>query len=250
METLNLAKYIPKDYEEYENINPYTVPYDDEELPYIYNDLSSDKIPANISESVNKDKKIAGNDDYIKFYEDFNKVVENSSGKLRFQSSPDVSSNVDFDKAYDEYEKKNPSSRKYRKFLKKVAYYESRFNSKAKNKNAPAYGWFQFMQDGNRYNNISSYTGLDINSFINNPVAQIEGANRMIMDIERQLTASDRNRMKELGITDEGALGLAWLGGVGGLRRFIHKGINASDSSWYKNGSGGVDMKEQLKRYN
>ena len=63
----------------------------------------------------------------------------------------------EFNRIYDEVEKEYPEASKYRTFLTTVAKYESGFNSKAKNKNAPAWGYFQFMQDDNKYNNIQKY---------------------------------------------------------------------------------------------
>lgn len=155
-----------------------------------------------------------------------------------------------FNEAYDAYEKINPEAKKNRKFLTKVAFNESRFISDSKNPNAPAYGLFQFMQDGKRYNNITAYSGVGINEFLSNPMLQIASANKMIADIDRQLNDSDLKRLKELGLTRNAAYGMAWLGGVGGMRNFIHKGINASDSHWYKGENKGVDMREQIKRYN
>ena len=156
---------------------------------------------------------------------------------------------AEFNKAYDEYEKINPEARKNRAFLTKVAFNESGFNQTSKNPHAPAYGYFQFMQDGKKYNNIIAYSGASVKDFLANPILQIASANKMINDIERQLTKKDIERLNELGLTRNAAYGMAWLGGVGGLRNFIHSGINASDSSWY-GGSGGVDMKEQIRRYN
>ena len=61
-----------------------------------------------------------------------------------------------FNKAYDEVEASNPEAKKYRQFLTKMAEQESGFNSAIQNRaGAPAYGYFQFMQDDKKYNNIS-----------------------------------------------------------------------------------------------
>jgi hypothetical protein len=50
--------------------------------------------------------------------------------------------------------------------LTRIAKHESNFNLTTQNKaGAPAYGWFQFWQDG-KTNNITHYSGLDVNSFV------------------------------------------------------------------------------------
>lgn len=258
METLELAKYIPNDYDNYsdDNYNRYTV---DEELSYIPIMQDNDEIPANMKPVVDEakneqnDKRVSSaiDDIFKNFVNTVNMVNADNNTMRRFSSSSkSVPSSKEFEKAYDEYEKINPESRRYRKFLTKVAYHESRFNKSAKNKNAPAYGYFQFMQDGKKYNNISAFAGTGINEYLNNPVLQISSAVKMIDSINRQLTQKDRYRLKELGISDEGAYGMAWLGGVGGLRRFIYDGVNASDSKWYKDKNQGVNMTTQLDRYN
>lgn len=254
-----LAKYIPTEIEDMD-VNPMSFDYED-------NDFSDMIMNANIESSDNKeelgmpDNKISNElePDYLKKWkEEFAKnvlAINNNNNKNTIHSSKPINysetkSEKRFDEAYNQYENINPEAKKYRGFLKKVAYYESRFDNTAKNPNAPAYGYFQFMQDGKRYNNIQAYSGKNINEFINNPITQIDSAVKMVKDIDKQLTDKDIKRMNELGITKEGAYGIAWLSGVGGLRKFIHNGINSSDKSWYKNGKGGVDVIEQIKRYN
>ena len=252
-----LARYIPSEFAVDDNFNPLTFEVEPNMIPdYDFVD-SNEEIPHKISTAIidekNKEFKEPTNS-ISRIFDEFNNTVRRINSKKRFDGNKvyktPIKGSDEFEKAYDEYEKINPDSRKYRKFLTRVAYHESRFNRSAKNKNAPAYGYFQFMQDGKKYNNISAYTGKTINEFINNPIVQIAGAVNMIKDIDKNLTKDDRKKMKKLGISNEGAYGMAWLGGVGGLRKFIHKGINVSDSSWYKGGKGGVDMKEQIKRYN
>lgn len=256
-----LAEYIPS-YMDDMDVNPMSFDYEDNDFSdMIFNTYveNSDKEESKIPYSNNDNEKKIEEPDYLKkwkeeFKNNVSLINENKKRINKFDSSIEIpkgtKSEDSFNMAFDEYEKINPNAKKYRDFLKKVAFYESRFDSKAKNPNAPAYGYFQFMQDGKRYNNISAYSGKSINEFMNNPVIQIDSAVKMINDIDKQLTDNDIKRMNELGISKEGAYGIAWLSGVGGLRKFIHKGINSSDKSWYKDGKGGVDVIEQIKRYN
>ena len=155
----------------------------------------------------------------------------------------------EFNRIYDEVEKEYPEASKYRAFLTTVAKYESGFNSKAKNKNAPAWGYFQFMQDNNKYNNIKTYAGVDTQTFLDNPKLQIIAAINLAKSMEKGFNKEDINAAKSKGITRWGMLGGAWLGGNGGLRRYLLNNENISDKHWSSNNSG-IDMINQIKRYN
>ena len=155
----------------------------------------------------------------------------------------------EFNRIYDEVEREYPEASKYRAFLTTVAKYESGFNSKAKNKNAPAWGYFQFMQDDNKYNNIKTYAGVDIQTFLDNPKLQIIAAINLAKSMEKGFSKEDISAAKSKGITKWGMLGGAWLGGNGGLRRYLLNNENISDKHWSPNNSG-IDMINQIKRYN
>lgn len=155
----------------------------------------------------------------------------------------------EFNRIYDEVEKEYPEASKYRTFLTTVAKYESGFNSKAKNKNAPAWGYFQFMQDDNKYNNIKTYAGVDTQTFLDNPKLQIIAAINLAKSMEKGFSKEDINAAKSKGITRWGMLGGAWLGGNGGLRRYLLNNENISDKHWSSDNSG-IDMINQIKRYN
>ena len=155
----------------------------------------------------------------------------------------------EFNRIYDEVEKEYPEAAKYRAFLTTVAKYESGFNSKAKNKNAPAWGYFQFMQDDNKYNNIKTYAGVDTQTFLDNPKLQIIAAINLAKSMEKGFSKEDINAAKSKGITRWGMLGGAWLGGNGGLRRYLLNNENISDKHWSSDNSG-IDMINQIKRYN
>ena len=155
----------------------------------------------------------------------------------------------EFNRIYDEVEREYPEASKYRAFLTTVAKYESGFNSKAKNKNAPAWGYFQFMQDDNKYNNIKTYAGVDTQTFLNNPKLQIIAAINLAKSMEKGFSKEDISAAKSKGITRWGMLGGAWLGGNGGLRRYLLNNENISDKHWSSDNSG-IDMINQIKRYN
>lgn len=157
----------------------------------------------------------------------------------------------DFNKYYDYVEQYNPEAKKYRNFLTAIADHESKFNPVIQNTaGAPAYGYFQFMQDGQKYKNIEKYANTDIDTFRNNPILQIEAAIKLAKAFEKGLTEKDLEKAKELNISLTGLLGGAWLGGLGGLRNYLHKNINASDSKWYKDKSSGSNIQTAISRYN
>ena len=153
-------------------------------------------------------------------------VIPNSKGYNIFKS------------CWDEYVKENPTAAKYEKVLTKIANHESNFNYSIKNTaGASAYGWFQFWQDG-KINNISKYSGLDIESFLQNPMAQIDAAVKMARSIEKQFNSQDLKLAKAQGYSMDQLIRGAWLGGVGGVRKVLKGQGNPSDSKWYRNNKG------------
>lgn len=135
------------------------------------------------------------------------------------------------------------------KFFSLLAKNESGYNPKAKNPSAPAYGYFQFMQDGVRYNNISHYGDVDIDTFLSTPEIQVNAARSLADSFLSHLNEGDLAKMAEKGITRSGALGGMWLGGYGGFKRYLYNDENISDKHWSSSGAG-IDMKTQIKRYN
>lgn len=154
-----------------------------------------------------------------------------------------------FNKIYDELEKEMPEAKDYRQFLTSVANYESGFNSSIKNQNAPAYGYFQFMQDDKKYNNIRHFAGVDTKTFLSDPKIQIRAAIALAKANEKSFSQEDLEAAKNKGISKWGMLGGAWLGGVGGLRNYLLHNKNISDKHWSPTGAG-IDMENQIKRYN
>jgi len=136
-------------------------------------------------------------------------------------------------------------------FFASIAKHESNFNPTVQNKTgAPAFGYFQFMQDGKKWNNISKFAGVDISTFRNDPVLQIKAAEKLANSFLSQFTEADKKRARELGYTDSALVRGAWLGGVRGVRNFLHKGINADDKHWDKKNHKGADIKGAMDRGN
>lgn len=155
-----------------------------------------------------------------------------------------------FNKAYDEVEASNPDAKKYRQFLTKMAEQESGFNSAIQNRaGAPAYGYFQFMQDDKKYNNIRQYAGTDIETFRNNPKLQIEAAIKLAKSFEKGFSKEDLELANKNGYSTWGLLGGAWLAGNGGVRKFLRGQGNPSDRHWSKEGKG-TDVSTRIKAFN
>lgn len=156
----------------------------------------------------------------------------------------------EFNKWYDEVEQEDPEAKNYRQFLTKMAEQESGFNSAIQNRaGAPAYGYFQFMQDGKKYNNISAYAGTDVDTFRDNPKLQIKAAIKLAKQFERGFNKQDLELAAQKGYTKFGLLGGAWLAGNGGVRKYLQGLANPSDRHWSKSGSG-TDVASRIQMFN
>jgi hypothetical protein len=156
----------------------------------------------------------------------------------------------EFNKWYDEVEQEDPEAKNYRQFLTKMAEQESGFNSAIQNRaGAPAYGYFQFMQDGKKYNNISAYAGTDVDTFRNNPKLQIKAAIKLAKQFERGFNKQDLELAAQKGYTKFGLLGGAWLAGNGGVRKYLQGLANPSDKHWSKSGAG-TDVASRIQMFN
>lgn len=148
----------------------------------------------------------------------------------------------EFNRHFDNVVRQNPEYAKHRKFLTNIARIESGFDSKIQNQQgAPAYGYFQFMQDGKKYNNIKHYSGLSIEQFRNNPEAQIKAAHKLAEEFLKTFNTEDLKEAARQGYTEDGLLAGAWMGGVGGVRKAL-KGIDTDDKFWSKEGIGSSVM--------
>lgn len=140
-----------------------------------------------------------------------------------------------FERAFAQAVQKNPNVAKYKNFLVRTAKRESGFNSYIQNTaGAPNYGYFQMGQ-----NEIKSTTGLSVQQFRNDPVAQILGAAKLYdnyIDAVKRMGVYDLCRQK--GYSDDAIAAGAWLGGPGGVKKFITGKGNPSDSRWWGKNKG------------
>lgn len=163
---------------------------------------------------------------------------ENTKQK-KFLKSPKT-----FDEAFQQAITINPEVSEYKDFLVKLAKKESNFNSYIQNTaGAPYYGYFQMGKE-----EIKKTTGLSVEEFRKDPVQQILGAVKLYkMNLKTMKAIGIYNIGKEKGYSDDALVAGAWLGGPGGVKKYL-KGLgDPSDSHWYKNGKGtsvGIRMKE------
>lgn len=168
------------------------------------------------------------------------KVEEKPSQKkeIKASSKQTLKGTDDFENAFAKAVQRDPSVAKYKNFLTKTAKRESRFDHSIQNQaGAPYYGYFQMGQ-----NEIKSTTGLTVDQFRNDPVAQIIGA--------AKLYESNLNTIKKIGVyeigkskgySDDALVSGAWMGGPGGVKKYLLGLGDPSDSHWY-NGQGGSSV--------
>lgn len=136
-----------------------------------------------------------------------------------------------FELVLDEAEKINPEVKQYRNFLIKTAKRESGFNSHVQNTTgAPYYGYFQMGKE-----EIKKTTGLTVEEFRNDPVQQILGAVKLYkMNLKTIKAIGVYNIGKERGYSDDALVAGAWMGGPGGVKKYLLGLGDPSDSHWYK----------------
>ena len=142
--------------------------------------------------------------------------------------------NKDFDEALKIGGDEAKQLQSRRAVLTHLAQIESTFNSMAKNKKAPAYGYFQFMQgmyNGTNHNNIGRHAKVDVNTFMKSPVLQIRAANSLANEFFASIGKANIEKLHKLGWTDNAILAGAWLGGPGNVIRYATRGIDASDGT-------------------
>lgn len=156
-----------------------------------------------------------------------------------------------FNRAFDKVVEEDPEAEKFRAALTHRAYRESRFNAHAKNAKAPAYGYFQFMQGeakGKYYNNIKTYAGTsDIDEFLKDPVLQIKAAVKFSKEGLNGLSNSDRQAANEMNFSDDAIIQGLFLGGLGGVRKVLHKKGNPSDKHWSDDGKSGTTVLDEME---
>lgn len=153
----------------------------------------------------------------------------------------------DFESAFNKAIQRDPSVAKYKNFLTKTAKRESGFNSTIQNGfGAPYYGYFQMGE-----NEIKSTTGLTVDQFRNDPVAQIIGAARLYesnLNTIKKIGIYDLGRQK--GYSDDALVSGAWMGGPGGVKKYLLGQGNPSDRHWDPQGKQGSSVGEIMNNWN
>lgn len=150
-----------------------------------------------------------------------------------------LKSSKQFERAFQEACKINPEVRDYKIFLVKTAKRESGFNSHIQNQSrAPYYGYFQMGK-----NEIKTTTGLTVEQFRNDPVQQILGAVKLYkMNLATIKKLGVYQIGKQKGYSDDALVSGAWMGGPGGVKKYLLGEGDPSDSHWYKDGKGGSSV--------
>lgn len=249
--------YTPTDVSKFEVDTPKTTT--ENPLDWAKN-LVSPKSEIKVVDGDSKTKETdTSGSDYLNAWKSDNKSEskENESKEDSKEDSKDEKKNPaitykgkGFDDFKENYKKAGIDPAKF-DFFASIAKHESNFNPTVQNKaGAPAFGYFQFMQDGKKWNNISKFAGVDIQTFRNNPILQIKAAEKLANAFLSQFTEEDKKRARELGYSDSALVRGAWMGGVGGVRNFLYKGINASDNHWDKKTGKGSNVKAAMDRGN
>lgn len=143
-----------------------------------------------------------------------------------------------FNRAYDKVQAYNPDAIKYRSLLTKIASIESGFRVGVVNKIGAA-GYFQFI-DSTR-NGIMKKIGKSTNkqTFLNNPELQILAAIELAKEFENSFSSDYLKLASQKGHSINGLISGAWLGGVGGVKRYLKTGRDSSD--------GGTTVSKRIK---
>lgn len=135
---------------------------------------------------------------------------------------------AEFENAFAQAVAQDPSIAKYKDFLTKTAKRESGFDSHIQNKSGkPYYGYFQFGHAA-----LKQTSTLSMEQFRNNPVEQIKAAAKLYEQfISQSKSLGIYEKAKQQGYSDDAIAAGAWLGGVGGLKRYINGQGNPSDGA-------------------
>lgn len=154
-----------------------------------------------------------------------------------------------FNLAYDQALKSDTTGQlaSRRNLLTRLAYQESGFRHNIGNsRGVPAFGYFQFMQGnyrGKNYNNVGQYAGVDLNTFRNSPVLQIQAANNLANYFMNSFSKAEIQRLHQMGYSDSAIIAGAWLGGPGGVRAFAFKNQDRKDVN-------GTGVSTYMKKFN
>ena len=208
----------------------------------IYSELQPPEIPLSgeISKNQNNELDFLENLDQLNFYQsfsfefpgltspsfsnnsfiskfniEFKKDEEETKPKTQIQ----LKGPKEFERVLDRAAEINPEVNKYRDWLILTAKLESGFRSNPKNTvGAPYYGYFGMGVDP-----IKRTTGLTIEQFKNDPVQQVLGAVKLYkMNLKTVKTLGIYEKCKAKGYSDDAIFAGTWLGGPGGVNKFIN----------------------------
>ena len=87
----------------------------------------------------------------------------------------------------------------------------------------------QGLYNGKQHNNIGQYAGVDLDTFRNSPVIQIQAANNLANSFINSFSKTEIQRLHQMGYSDSAIIAGAWLGGPGGVRAFAFRNQNRKD---------------------
>lgn len=183
--------------------------------------------------------------DLSQYYDYFN-IEQKPSDKKETSKKINVKGPKEFEKVLDEAAKINPEVNKHRKWLTLTAYLESTWQSRPKKSHkAPYEGYF-----GMGHDLIKKLTGLTVEEYLNNPVQQVLAAVKLYnMNLKTVKAMGIYNKCKEKGYSDDAIIAGTWLGGPGGVKKFINGNGDPSDKHWY-GGKGGTTVGTRMKQFN
>lgn len=146
----------------------------------------------------------------------------------------------EYESAWSEYLQDNPDDAKWKPLLDRIAKQESNFRSVQNYAGAPAYGYFQLWET-----NLGNSTPEEV---LNNPNLQISLAMRLLKSNLSNFTEQDIEKASKLGYSVNAMLGGSWLGGVGGVRKYLN-GVDTSDAHHY-GGKGGSSVGRYFNIFN
>lgn len=174
--------------------------------------------------------------------------IKSETNKSETKKSETINLNgpKEFEKVLDQAAEVNPEVNKHRNWLILTAKLESSWQSRPKKKiNAPYEGYF-----GMGHDLIKKLTGLTVEEYLNNPVQQVLAAVKLYnMNLKTVKAMGIYDKCKDKGYSDDAIVAGTWLGGPGGVKKFINGNGDPSDSHWY-GGKGGTSVSRRMNEFN
>lgn len=186
---------------------------------------------------------------YVDFSFNFEKIfdlLDNSKQEeIQEEKKSELKGPKKFEEAFQKAVEINPKVAKYKDFLVKIAKRESGFNSHIQNTaGAPYYGYFQMGAS-----EIKKTTGLSVEQFRNDPVQQILGAVKLYeLNLKTIKAIGVYDIGRERGYSDDALVAGAWMGGPGGVKKYLLGKGDPSDSHWY-GGKGGSSVGQIMNNW-